>query len=189
MSNTESNESEPLRRDPSIFLCLSGGGLRAAIFHYGCIKRLHEMGLLSHVYAISATSGGAIIAAMLMLYFGDPNASKRRFQFHWEDFERAFLAIARRGLIARTALAAVIRFSYLAIAIMLIASLAHWIWSNIIPFPIETSISIQSPKFPFWLLTFLLTVLALHLVYGVHTFLVQWTARCETRSPMSLKRW
>ena len=45
----------------SIWLSLSGGGLRAAIFHFGCLERLHELGLLPHVYAISATSGGAII--------------------------------------------------------------------------------------------------------------------------------
>ena len=55
---------------PSLWLSLSGGGSRAAIFHYGFLKRFHELGLLRHVYAISATSGGALIAALLNTYAG-----------------------------------------------------------------------------------------------------------------------
>jgi hypothetical protein len=53
--------------NPSIWLALSGGDLRAAIFHYGCLKRMHEVGLLGHVASISATSGGSIIAALLQM--------------------------------------------------------------------------------------------------------------------------
>ena len=32
---------ENKRANPSIWLALSGGGLRAAIFHYGWLKRMH----------------------------------------------------------------------------------------------------------------------------------------------------
>lgn len=89
---------------PSIWLSLSGGGFRAAIFHYGCLKRLHELGLLGHVYAISATSGGAIIAALLSRYRGNFYRDKDRGvlieQYEWEAFEKHFLNLVQRGVIA-----------------------------------------------------------------------------------------
>jgi predicted acylesterase/phospholipase RssA len=46
-----------------IGLALSGGGFRAAIFHLGVIRRLEELGIMKDVDAISAVSGGSIIAA------------------------------------------------------------------------------------------------------------------------------
>jgi len=46
-----------------IALCLSGGGFRAALFHLGVLRRLHETGLLNQVATISSVSGGSIIAA------------------------------------------------------------------------------------------------------------------------------
>ena len=91
-----------LTAGPSIFLCLSGGGLRAALFHYGCFKRLHEVGLLGHVYAISATSGGAISAALLACYQGRSDAEKHICTYRWAEFETAFLRMATRGLLERT---------------------------------------------------------------------------------------
>jgi predicted acylesterase/phospholipase RssA len=94
----------------SIWLALSGGGFRAAIFHYGCLKRLHEVGLLSHVYAISATSGGSIVAALLARYWGRGKTYDDRerdvflFRVDWEDFERRFLEVVQQGIFAPTAM-------------------------------------------------------------------------------------
>jgi NTE family protein len=48
-----------------IGLCLSGGGFRAALFHLGALRRLHELGILQRVRWISAVSGGSIIAGHL----------------------------------------------------------------------------------------------------------------------------
>jgi NTE family protein len=48
-----------------VALCLSGGGFRAALFHLGALRRLNELGILSQVEAISAVSGGSIVAAHL----------------------------------------------------------------------------------------------------------------------------
>jgi NTE family protein len=48
-----------------IGLCLSGGGFRAALFHLGALRRLHELAILQRVKWISAVSGGSIIAAHL----------------------------------------------------------------------------------------------------------------------------
>jgi NTE family protein len=50
-----------------IGLCLSGGGYRAALFHLGGIRRMHELGILTRpdFRTISSVSGGSIIAAHL----------------------------------------------------------------------------------------------------------------------------
>ena len=52
-------------RESGIALCLSGGGFRAALFHLGALRRLHELGILQRVAAISSVSGGSIFAAFL----------------------------------------------------------------------------------------------------------------------------
>lgn len=92
---------------PSIWLSMSGGGLRAAIFHYGCLKRLNELGLLGHVYAISATSGGSLIAAMISKYreatsYLDVARQVLLHQYNWPEFERTFLELVRRGVFGPT---------------------------------------------------------------------------------------
>jgi NTE family protein len=48
-----------------IGLCLSGGGFRAALFHLGALRRLHELGILQRIRWISSVSGGSIIAGHL----------------------------------------------------------------------------------------------------------------------------
>jgi NTE family protein len=55
------------RRDPrrELALCLSGGGFRAALFHLGAVRRLHELGILRQVTTLTAASGGSTIAAHL----------------------------------------------------------------------------------------------------------------------------
>lgn len=54
-------------------LSLSGGGYRAAAFHLGTLKKLHEMKLLESVDVISTISGGSIIGAYYCLHKGDFN--------------------------------------------------------------------------------------------------------------------
>jgi predicted acylesterase/phospholipase RssA len=54
-------------REPSIALCLSGGGLRATFFHLGVIRFLRDADLLNNVAQIYSVSGGSIIAAHLVL--------------------------------------------------------------------------------------------------------------------------
>ena len=48
-----------------IALCLSGGGYRAALFHLGGLRRLHELGVLGQLSFVSSVSGGSITAAFL----------------------------------------------------------------------------------------------------------------------------
>jgi len=49
---------------PKIGLALSGGGARAIAFHLGCLRALHEYGLLDHVKVISSVSGGSVIGGL-----------------------------------------------------------------------------------------------------------------------------
>jgi hypothetical protein len=48
-----------------IGLALSGGGVRAAVFHLGALKRLAGEDLLEQVSTISTVSGGSLIMAAL----------------------------------------------------------------------------------------------------------------------------
>lgn len=48
-------------------LSLSGGGYRAAAFHLGTLRKLHEMGVLENVDVLSTISGGSITGAYYCL--------------------------------------------------------------------------------------------------------------------------
>ncbi|GMV40061.1 MAG: hypothetical protein AMXMBFR64_17770 [Myxococcales bacterium] len=50
-----------------IGLALSGGGLRASLFHLGVLARLAETDVLRHVQVLSCVSGGSIVGAALYL--------------------------------------------------------------------------------------------------------------------------
>jgi NTE family protein len=50
-----------------IGLALSGGGYRAAAFHLGTLKKLHELGVLSKIDVMSTVSGGSITGAYYCL--------------------------------------------------------------------------------------------------------------------------
>lgn len=79
----------PLRR---IGLALSGGGLRAVAYHLGCLRALHDRGLLDDVRVVSGVSGGSIVAA-LWAYSNEP--------FH--DFDHRVTELLRSGLTRRIA--------------------------------------------------------------------------------------
>ncbi|MDP9421364.1 MAG: patatin-like phospholipase family protein [Pseudomonadota bacterium] len=82
---------------PKIGLALSGGGSRAIAFHLGCMRALHDRGVLAKVSVLSAVSGGSVIAA-LYAYSDEP----------FPEFEARVLKLLRKGLawgIARQTLA------------------------------------------------------------------------------------
>ena len=68
------------------------------------MKRLHEVGLLGHVYAISATSGGAITAAILATHRDHIDENINALTYKWDEFERLTLKIATSGQLGRTTL-------------------------------------------------------------------------------------
>lgn len=58
-------------------LSLSGGGYRAAAFHLGTLRKLHEMGVLEQVDVLSTISGGSITGAYYCLNNRDFDAFER----------------------------------------------------------------------------------------------------------------
>jgi hypothetical protein len=84
----------PRRRD--VGLAFSGGGSRAIAFHLGCLRALHDRGILERVRVISGVSGGAIATAAYA--YGHET---------FADLDARIQALLRRGLqreIARRAL-------------------------------------------------------------------------------------
>jgi NTE family protein len=73
---------------PTIGLCLSGGGFRAALFHLGVLRRLDELGLLGSLRTISSVSGGSIMAGHLATALSWPRGG--------DDFETRVAVPFRR---------------------------------------------------------------------------------------------
>ena len=75
-------------RPRRIGLSLSGGGSRAIAFHLGCLRALHDRGILDQIQVISTVSGGSIIGTMYA--YSDES---------FEVFEQRVLALLRQGLL------------------------------------------------------------------------------------------
>ncbi|MDX1996640.1 MAG: patatin-like phospholipase family protein [Thermoanaerobaculia bacterium] len=69
-------------------MALSGGGSRAIAFHLGCLRALHDRGILDKVAVLSGVSGGSVIAA-LYAYSDEP----------FEAFARRVEATLSRGMV------------------------------------------------------------------------------------------
>jgi NTE family protein len=76
---------------PAIGLALSGGGSRAIAFHLGCLRALHDLGILQRVKVLSTVSGGSIIGALYL-------ATDAPFP----EFEKRVHAMLARGLVVPT---------------------------------------------------------------------------------------
>lgn len=70
-----------------IGLALSGGGSRAIAFHLGCLRALHDRGLLSQLKVISSVSGGSVISAMYAYSADD-----------FDSFDKRVRDLLQRGL-------------------------------------------------------------------------------------------
>jgi predicted acylesterase/phospholipase RssA/proteasome lid subunit RPN8/RPN11 len=79
--------SPPTVKPRRIGLSLSGGGSRAIAFHLGCLRALHDRGLMPQVDVISSVSGGSVITAMYA-YSNDS----------FEEFDARTVKLLRRGL-------------------------------------------------------------------------------------------
>jgi NTE family protein len=91
------SESKTLATKGSQFiaLALSGGGSRAIAFHLGCLRALHDRGVLDKVRVISSVSGGSVIAAAYAYWSGS-----------FEEFDKRVVNLLRRGFQRRIAIAA-----------------------------------------------------------------------------------
>jgi len=65
---------------PRLGLALSGGGLRATLFHLGVVRFLHDAGRLGEVTHVVSVSGGGILGAHLALIWGRYTGSTADFQ-------------------------------------------------------------------------------------------------------------
>lgn len=72
---------------PSIGVAISGGGFRATAFGLGCLRALHDRGILDRVTVISGVSGGSLAGALWA--YGPPN---------FDEFDESTVALLRRGL-------------------------------------------------------------------------------------------
>jgi NTE family protein len=88
--------SEPLQAKPTIGLALSGGGSRAIAFHLGCLRGLHELGILSQVQVLSTVSGGSVIGALYAVT-----------ELPFPEFEAKVRSMLARGLMIPALKAAV----------------------------------------------------------------------------------
>jgi NTE family protein len=75
---------------PKIGLALSGGGSRAIAFHLGCLRALHQLGLLDRVVVLSTVSGGSVIGAYFHAHQGD-----------FAAFEAKIRGVLAQGLVAQ----------------------------------------------------------------------------------------
>ena len=87
-----------------IGLALSGGGYRAAAYHIGTLRALHQLGILDKVDVISSVSGGSITAAYYALN-----------KENYENFEKGFIINLSKGVLWSS-------FLYLGIAGFLLLS-------------------------------------------------------------------
>jgi len=78
-------ESE--NKKEGVGLALSGGGSRAIAFHYGVLEALNDLQVTHKINVVSAISGGAVIAALWVLYWRN-----------WKLFSARVEDILRSGL-------------------------------------------------------------------------------------------
>lgn len=84
---------------PTVALCLSGGGYRAALFHLGVMRCLHEMGILQTVTTISSVSGGSIISAYIAKRMVEEGIDGHIHFADWEtDISKGFRAFANKDV-------------------------------------------------------------------------------------------
>jgi NTE family protein len=99
-----------------IGLALSGGGFRAAAFHLGTLKKLHELGILPSTDVISTISGGSIIGAYYAL-------NKDKFS-SFDQFVSEFQDVLQKNLILR----ACFTFRFLSGVLLILISIVIVAW-------------------------------------------------------------
>lgn len=90
-------------------LALSGGGVRASLFHLGVLARMAELGFLRPIEVISTVSGGSILGALYYLHVKNLLERKTDAQIIDRDYleivermEREFLAAVQKNIRMRT---------------------------------------------------------------------------------------
>jgi predicted acylesterase/phospholipase RssA len=77
-----------------IGLALSGGGSRAAAFHRGTVRALHDLGVLPRVDTLSSVSGGSVFAAAWLAAKARGKSELEFLDWMGEILERGFITEA-----------------------------------------------------------------------------------------------
>lgn len=104
-------------RVPKIGIALSGGGSRAIAFHLGCLRTLHQLGVLDRARVLSTVSGGSVIGAMYVV---------RRAGFR--EFEEDVRAVLSSGLVRPAVRTALTSPEGIKAALRLLTLVAAWGW-------------------------------------------------------------
>ncbi|AKS09102.1 patatin-like phospholipase family protein [Pseudomonas trivialis] len=88
MQRNEGVVAPPDEGSDLIALALSGGGARAMAFHLGCLRALHDLGILQQISTITAVSGGSVLAGLYCSHPGD-----------FESFEAKVREVLRVGFV------------------------------------------------------------------------------------------
>ncbi|MFV2065006.1 MAG: patatin-like phospholipase family protein [Chloroflexota bacterium] len=83
---------------PEVGLALSGGGLRATLFHLGSLARLRELGWLARLDQVSSVSGGSIMAAVLARAWSTLEREDFSSQAFDQHVTQPTLAVARQRI-------------------------------------------------------------------------------------------
>jgi len=83
-------------------LALSGGGLRASLFHLGFLAKLAERDLLRHVSVMSCISGGAIVGTYYYLWLRKLLAAKPDADITQADYVELVKVVQERFFAAQT---------------------------------------------------------------------------------------
>jgi predicted acylesterase/phospholipase RssA len=85
--DTREQPEPPSTQGRDVGLALSGGGSRAIAFQLGCLRALHDRGMLGRVAVVSGVSGGSVMAAA-WAYSDDD----------FPEFDRRIVDLLRRGI-------------------------------------------------------------------------------------------
>ncbi len=95
-----------------IGLALSGGGSRAIAFHLGCLRALHDFGVLDRVRVVSGVSGGSVMTGLWAYSSDEFTAFDARVQellrrgLFWDIVRRALISVRAPQILASTLVAA-----------------------------------------------------------------------------------
>lgn len=102
----ELQDDRQLRQAPPLVECglaLSGGGIRATLFHLGAIWRINELGQLRGINRITSVSGGSFAAGLLAMAWRDLEWEGGRATNLAELFAKPVLRLAKLPLDVPTA--------------------------------------------------------------------------------------
>lgn len=130
-----------IRKDAKIGLALSGGGIRAAVFHLGVLKRLAEMCLLENIASISSVSGASITIGLI--YSTNNNKWPTSKEYIEDILPKIENIITTRSLQFNAALRLAIKFWYFNKRVNILAEAINKDW--------EVSGTLnQLSKYPLW---------------------------------------